>query len=107
MSTDLTTISADVVGDITAAILGGEAASAEGWTFVADQHIRTSRWHERYYMVLRNEAGELWGVEYAEGLTESQESEYPWEDENLVPAVRLHPHEVTTTEYRTTPGGVA
>ncbi|MFI6819754.1 hypothetical protein ACIBJE_02230 [Micromonospora sp. NPDC050187] len=83
---------------------GEPGATAGPWTLAGTQHIRQSRWHDIYWLVVRDEAGEHWGLEYREGLTESQESERPWDDaEEPLALTRLYPHEVTRVEYRTTP----
>lgn len=78
-----------------------------GFFRVASQHVRTARWEEIYYLVLSEaETGDVYGLEYRQGLTESQETEYPWEEsEAPLSLVRLYPHEVTTVEYRTRPAG--
>lgn len=83
---------------------GEDGDNAGPWTRVGEQHIRTARWMEHYYLVVSNEAGETFGLPYAVGLTEEQEHDLPWEeiDEPLT-LVRLYPHRVTTTVYRETP----
>lgn len=81
--------------------------TAGPWTHVGRQHVRTSRWHEYYYLVVRDETGGHWGVLFGEGLTESQEHNLPWEDDESaeLPLTRLYPHEVIRVEYRTKPTG--
>ena len=83
----------------------------EGWIRVGVQHIRTSRWEERYWLVVADTDGAQWGVEYGEGLTEYQETIYPWDEDwrmaSDLPLVRLYPHEVTKTEWRKTPAETA
>jgi hypothetical protein len=76
--------------------------TAGPWMFVGTQHVRTARWEEVYWMVVREQnTSDLYGVEYREGLTENQETEYPWEEsEAPLSLVRLYSHEVTTFEYR-------
>ncbi len=88
----------------------GENGDVQGeWTLVggANSHRhRQSRWHQRYWLVVRNGQGEIYGVDFGYGLTENQENDLPWED---VPdgrdmtLVRLYRHIVTKTVYRTTP----
>jgi hypothetical protein len=71
-----------------------------------DPKSRTSRWHERYWLLLRDEDGATWGLEYGVGLTEDQENDYPWEQygtERPLPLTRLYAHEVTTIEWSTKP----
>ena len=74
------------------------------WTRIGEQHVRTSRWMEHYWLVLSDENGQHWGVPYELGLTESQDNDFPWEetDEPLA-LTRLYPHEVTRIEYHTEP----
>lgn len=75
------------------------------WTRKGIQHRSTSRWEEHLWLVVADEQGALWGVPYSQGLTEVQETEWPWETESdePLPLVRLYAHEVTTTVYRTEP----
>jgi hypothetical protein len=75
-----------------------------GWTRIGTQLDRTSRWLDYHYLVLANQDGEHYGLSYGTGLTEMQEDELPWEDSvDRLPLVRLYPHQVTTTVYRTEP----
>lgn len=82
---------------------GDGAPSRDGWTRVdGGAHHRTSRWHERYWLVLCDDAGELWGVDYGIGLTECQEHDLPWKevtDGTEIPMVRLSVREVTSFVY--------
>lgn len=75
----------------------------DGWTRIdGGAPNRTTRWHERYWLVLRDRAGDLWGLDYGVGLTEYQEDDLPWEgaaDDKPLPLVRLTAREVTTTVY--------
>lgn len=87
-----------------------EAGGTAGpWTIVGatDSHYsRQSRWHNRYWLVVRDGNGNDWGIEYGIGLTENQEHDLPWDDvpdDRQLPLVRLYPQEVTTVEYRTRP----
>ncbi|MFI1195496.1 hypothetical protein ACH4T9_19875 [Micromonospora sp. NPDC020750] len=83
---------------------GGAGATAGPWTWAGTQHVRQSRWHDIYWLVVRNEAGEHWGLSYRVGLTENQEHELPWEGaDGPLTLTRLHAHEVVRVEYRTTP----
>ncbi len=64
----------------------------------------TGRWHERYWMLLRDDAdGAVWGVEYGVGLTEDQEDDHPWDryggNPTSIPLVRLDRRERTVVEY--------
>lgn len=72
------------------------------WIVLGSVPSRTSRWHERYWMVLENVDGETYGLEYGVGLTEDQEDDLPWYGATRpLPLTRLYPHTVTTVEYRT------
>lgn len=77
--------------------------TAGPWMFVGTQHVRTARWEEVYWMVVREQnTSDLYGVEYREGLTENQETGYPWDDDDAkpLPLVPVTVHEVRTVEYR-------
>lgn len=83
---------------------GDPGATAGPWTLAGTQHVRQSRWHDVYRLVVRDEAGDHWGLMYRVGLTEYQDHELPWEDATApLELVRLYPHEVKVIEYRTTP----
>ena len=70
------------------------------WTRIAVQRRSTGRWRENYWLVVTKSEG-FYGIPYAEGLTENQDSDYPWEDsEAPIAMTPLVPVEVTTTEYR-------
>lgn len=99
------TITRDEAGDLYADGEGRTDDTAGSWSLVVDvedaPHNRTSRWHERYWLVVRNADGELFGIEYGRGLTETQEDDLPWErDGNPLNLVPLVAEEVTTTRYR-------
>jgi hypothetical protein len=71
------------------------------WTRVGTQHMRTARWMDVYWLVVRDNTS-LYGVEYQEPLTENQESEYPWygaDGDTLLPLTPLYARQVTRTEY--------
>lgn len=85
-----------------------EDHTAHGWTLLGSTSSRTSRWHERYWMVIRDSNGDDWGIEYGVGLTENQEDDLPWErGRDQIPLVRLYPHKVVRVEYRRQPAEVA
>lgn len=77
-------------------------ATAGPWMYIATQHVRTARWEEVYWLVVREQnTSDLYGLEYREGLTESQETILPWdEDGGPLSMLRVDVHTVTTTEYR-------
>jgi hypothetical protein len=77
---------------------------AHNWVVLGSAPSRTSRWHERYWLVLRADDDTVWGIEYGIGLTENQEDDLPWEDgPDELQLTRLYPHEVTTVTYQTKP----
>lgn len=83
-----------------------DTTTAHNWVVLGSVPSRTSRWHERYWMVLRDADDAIWGIEYGVGLTEAQEDDLPWKEiRSPLPLRRLYPHTVTTTEYRTEPAG--
>lgn len=78
------------------------------WVLLGSTPSRQSRWHEKYWMVLRDADDALWGLEYGVGLTEDQEDDLPWDRATKpLPLTRLYPHAVTTVEYRTKSAEVA
>jgi hypothetical protein len=81
-----------------------DTSVAHDWLVLGSTLSRISRWHERYWMLLRNADDEVWGLEYGVGLTEDQEDDLPWEHaRGELPLTRLYPYAVTTVEYRTKP----
>lgn len=99
--------------DTATTMLGAETAeelyeatdgdTVSGWTRVGEQHIRQSRWYDEYYLVIRDEAGAHWGFVYQVGRTEEQEMDWPWDGGDMVPLVRLYPHQVSITTWSTEP----
>ena len=100
-------ISADDAAELYADGEGVDGDTAGGWTLIgqAQEHgHRQSRWHQRYWLIVRDTDGALWGADYGLGLTEMQENDIPWEDvpgDRNVHLTRLYPHTVTTTVYKT------
>lgn len=83
-----------------------EQVTMHGWTVIGSAADGQSRWHDDYWMLLRDADGATWGVAYGLGLTENQEDSLPWErGDRPLPLVRLYPREVTTVEWRRTPVG--
>ena len=83
--------------------------SVDRWTRVGDIRNSSSRWMERRTLVIKDGDGQFWGLGYEVGLTEEQESEYPWRgtgDEPLA-LIRLYPHTVAKTVYRTEPAATS
>jgi hypothetical protein len=82
-----------------------DSEPVNGWSVVGSSHVRTARWEEVYWLVLREEAtGETWGAEYRIGLTENQSDWLPWDEDSApsrkpVPLVRLDRRERTVVDY--------
>lgn len=75
---------------------------AHEWVLIGSTHIRTARWEERYWLVLRDADDVTWGIQYGIGLTECQDDYLPWKERtDPLQLTQLYPHEVTTVEYRT------
>jgi len=95
---------------------GADGDTIDGWTLVGDaqEHDeRQSRWHQRYWLVVRDHEGATWGLSYGLGLTEYQENDFPWDSysasatpDTELPLTRLYPHTITRVEYRTKPQAV-
>lgn len=78
--------------------------SAGDWCREADIPAGTGRWLEQRILVLRHDDGTLWGLDYARGLTEEQESELPWRDAHrALPLTRLYRLEQIEVRYATSP----
>jgi hypothetical protein len=85
---------------------------AGDWTRVRDDEGDSGRWERHHTLVIRHKTGQHYGIQYSVGLTESQDSTFPWKGDGWTPAPEsvavfpLYPHEVTRIEYTTTaPGG--
>ncbi len=82
-----------------------DQTSVDGWTVLGATKVRTARWEEVYFLVLREDAtSETWGAEYRIGLTENQSDWLPWEKESApaqkpIPLVRLDRRERTVVDY--------
>ncbi|MFZ0790441.1 MAG: hypothetical protein WAM94_12570 [Chromatiaceae bacterium] len=79
----------------------------DGWTRVCVQDMSVGRWRVHRVLVLcHQDSGEHWGIDYADGLTEMQDSERPWEgvtDDFAITLTRLYPRTVTRTVYSRLP----
>lgn len=74
------------------------------WTKVTEQREDSGRWMEYFTLILKHEDGTFWGISFARGLTESQESEYPWrpgygEERGPVELSQVSPRQVVSTIY--------
>lgn len=74
------------------------------WCREADVLVDTGRWREERTLVLRHDDGTVWGLDYARGLTENQDSSYPWRDaDGPLNLRRLHRTERIVVRYSNTP----
>lgn len=75
------------------------------WILIGSSATEDGRWHQRFYLIVGDEAGDTWGLRYGIGLTEEQEDDLPWEDACgcPLPLVRLYAQEVTRIEWRERP----
>lgn len=95
------TIPADVAAELYESEDGERSGDGE-WGRLADQLIRAGRWLEHRWLVVTNGGG-CFGIAYADGLTEEQEHERPWEDDDVT-EIKLTPLvgvAVTSTTYLT------
>lgn len=110
----MTTIRAAAAEELYADGEGEDGDTVDGWTLVGaaqDHKERQSRWHQRYWLVVRDHEDACWGVSYGLGLTEMQENDLPWEGfydhrpgpDAQLPLTRLYPHAITQVRYRTKP----
>ncbi len=77
---------------------------AGDWCREADVHVETSRWMERRFLVLRHDDGTTWALDYARGLTEDQEHEYPWRDATgPLPLTRVYRNAFLKVRYDVVP----
>ena len=103
------TISAADAAELYADGEGALGDTAGPWTLAghAQEHPhRQSRWHQRHWLLLQDERGDTYGLDFGFGLTEYQEHDFPWDDapdDRMLPLTRLYPHTVTTVKYRTKP----
>lgn len=86
---------------------GRPGEKVDDFTYVATVEGDRRRWMQGITIVVSDPDGAFWGLEYDRGLTENQDSEYPWRgwggDRKDVELNRLYPHTITTVEYRTKP----
>jgi hypothetical protein len=79
--------------------------AAEGYHFpeidltkVTNQYVTDSRWEKHELVVVRDQAGQLWGFPWATGLTEMQDA---WNPDPVV-GHRVEAVPVTTIVYKKT-----
>lgn len=111
----MTTIHAAAAEELYADGEGEDGDTVDGWTLVGgaqDHKERQSRWHQRYWLIVRDHEDACWGLSYGLGLTEMQEDDFPWDPgygtpdpDKALPLTRLYPHTITRVAYRTRPEG--
>lgn len=80
------------------------AGSSGPWTKVTEQREGSSRWYEQKTLVIRHEDGTYWGLPYEQGLTEVQETEWPWNQAGKeLKLDRLYSRELVETKYTAIP----
>lgn len=78
----------------------------DGFRYVGDQDEGNGRWEAHHLMVLQHlESGNFYAIEYSIGLTENQDSTFPWRPDwkarpETVTAFRVYQKMVTTMEYK-------
>lgn len=98
----MTTVITEAPADLIATLYDSRNDDViDDWTRVTTQHMETGRWHDHHLLIVRDPAGQHWATDYSLGLTEEQEHQFPWRDDDPVTLVQVHPHAVTTIEYRT------
>ena len=100
------TITADQADEILDASYGRPGETVDGFTYVTTIEGDQRRWVQGVTIVVSDADGAFWGLEYDRGLTENQDSCYPWRDyasRTDVELTRLYPHTITRVEYRTKP----
>lgn len=105
--TDKRTITADQADEILDLSYGAPGEKADDLTYVTTMEGDQRRWMQGITIVMSDPDGAFWGLDYDRGLTENQDSHYPWQgswggERKDVELTRLYPHTITTVEYRTT-----
>lgn len=106
----MTTITADQADEILEVSWGAPGDQVDDdFTYVTTIRGSQRRWMQQITIVVSDKDGAFWGLTYDKGLTENQDSEYPWRPysgRKDVELTRLYPHQVTTTVYKTRPAEV-
>lgn len=113
----MTSIRAAAAEELYADGEGEDGDTVDGWTLVGqaqDHPHRKSRWHQRYWLIVRDHEDAFWGLDFGLGSTEMQENDFPWDSyyskatsDTELPLTRLYPHTITRTEYRSKPAEVS
>ncbi len=88
-------LTADEVKELAFEYSLGEKVDFLNATLVHNEESASGRWLSYHSVVLRDENGQHWCVEYSLGLTECQEHEF----DAQVP-FKVEPYEVVETKYR-------
>ncbi|MEV4846119.1 hypothetical protein AB0K20_23240 [Micromonospora matsumotoense] len=96
----MTTISAEHAEELYEAEDGDTVGP---WTRITEVAHEARRWMQGHSLILRDEAGAYWSLDYDLGLTEEQPHELPWCKVDPVGLSRVYPHEVVRVVYRRTP----
>jgi hypothetical protein len=81
-----------------------DGAMAGVWCRETDLRGDSGRWMEHHTLVLRHDDGTVWGLDYAQGLTEYQDSDLPWRDAaGPIKLRRLYRTEQIVARYTTSP----
>lgn len=99
-------ITADQADEILDASHGKPGEKIGAFTYVATIKGDQRRWMQGITIVISDQDGAFWGLDYDEGLTENQESYYPWRGYGArtdVELDRMYPHTITRTVYRRKP----
>lgn len=103
----MTTITADQADEILDASYCKPGEQVDNFTYVATIEGDQRRWAQGITIVVSDPDGAFWGLDYDRGLTENQDSEYPWRpsygSRTDVELTRLYPHTITRVVYRTQP----
>lgn len=99
----MTTITADQAEEILEAADCEPGEPAGDFTYVTTIKGDSRRWMQGIRVVVSDPDGAFWGLDYDRGLTEEQPNEYPWRNKESATLIRLYPHAITETVYRTKP----
>lgn len=104
--TAIRTVTADQADEILEASWGKPGETVDDLTYVATIEGDQRRWMQSITVVVSDSEGAFWGLDYDRGLTENQDSHYPWKGYGArtdVELTRLYAHTITKVVYRTKP----
>ena len=104
-------ITADQADDLLDVSGGKPGETVDQLTYVTTIKGDQRRWMQGITIVVSDPDGAHWGLSYDHGLTENQDSEYPWRgysgERKDVELTRMYAHTITKAVYRATPPGAA